>query len=42
MIHVWHMFAPFEVRGQQAIERVGAFMKERIARRAEERAARAG
>ncbi len=26
MIHVWHMFAPFEARGQQAIERVGAFI----------------
>src|SRR5207249_4806458 len=26
MIHVWHMFAPFEARGQQAIERAGAFM----------------
>ena len=29
MIHVWHMFAPFEARGQQAIERAGAFMKAR-------------
>jgi acetyl esterase/lipase len=27
MIHVWHMFAPFEARGQQAIERAAAFMK---------------
>jgi acetyl esterase/lipase len=29
MIHVWHMFAPFEERAQQAIERVGSFMTAR-------------
>jgi monoterpene epsilon-lactone hydrolase len=37
MIHVWHGFAPFEPRAQQAIERAGAFMKARVASRAEDR-----
>jgi acetyl esterase/lipase len=41
MIHVWHSFAPVEPRGQQAIERIGAFMKARVGKRAEESAARA-
>jgi acetyl esterase/lipase len=40
MIHVWHVFAPFLPRGQQAIARVGAFIKDRLARRARENAAR--
>jgi len=40
MIHVWHMFAPFEPRGQSAIERIGAFAKTHVARRAREDAAR--
>jgi acetyl esterase/lipase len=39
MIHVWHVFAPFLPRGQQAIERIGAFVKDRLARRAREHAA---
>jgi acetyl esterase/lipase len=40
MIHVWHVFAPFEPRGQTAIERIGAFAKTHVARRAREDAAR--
>jgi acetyl esterase/lipase len=28
MIHVWHLFAPFLPEGQQAIERIGAFIRE--------------
>jgi hypothetical protein len=29
MIHVWQLFAPMLPEGQQAIERLGAFMRER-------------
>ena len=29
MIHVWHLFAPMLDEGQQAIERIGEFIKER-------------
>lgn len=29
MIHVWHLFAPLLPEGQQAIERVGAYVRER-------------
>ena len=31
MPHVWHMFAPILPEGQQAIEEIGAFFKERTA-----------
>lgn len=31
MIHVWHIFAPMLPEGQQAIERVGAFLRKRLA-----------
>jgi acetyl esterase/lipase len=41
MIHVWHSFAPMEPRGQQAIERIGAFMRARVGSRDEASAARA-
>jgi acetyl esterase/lipase len=30
MIHVWHAFAPFLPRGQEAIERAGAFAKRHL------------
>ncbi len=30
MIHVWHLFAPLLPEGQQAIERLGAFIRQRI------------
>ena len=30
MIHVWHMFAPLDARGQRAIERIGAFMRAKV------------
>ncbi|MCC7365550.1 MAG: alpha/beta hydrolase [Dehalococcoidia bacterium] len=33
MIHVWHMFAPMLPEGQQAIERMGAWLRERIPQR---------
>ncbi len=29
MIHVWHLFAPMLDEGQQAIERVAEFMRDR-------------
>jgi monoterpene epsilon-lactone hydrolase len=41
MIHVWHMFAPLDPRGQKAIDRVGAFIAGRVGRRAQERGAAA-
>ncbi|MGH8005632.1 MAG: alpha/beta hydrolase [Candidatus Binatia bacterium] len=31
MIHVWHLFAPILPEGQQAIEQIGQFIRERIA-----------
>ena len=31
MIHVWHIFAPLLPEGQQAVERVGAYVRERAA-----------
>ena len=31
MIHVWHLFAPLLPEGQQAVERVGAYVRERAA-----------
>ena len=31
MPHVWHLFAPILPEGQQAIEEIGAFFKERTA-----------
>ena len=31
MIHVWHLFAPLLDEAQQAIERVGEFIREKIA-----------
>jgi|SRR5579885_2820373 acetyl esterase/lipase len=31
MIHVWHLFAPMLDEGQQAIERIGAFVQEHTA-----------
>jgi hypothetical protein len=37
MIHVWHLLAPFEARGQQAIERAGVFMAAHVAPRVEAR-----
>jgi len=30
MIHVWHTFAAMLPEGQQAIDRVGAFVTERL------------
>lgn len=31
MIHVWHLFAPMLDKGQEAIERIGKFVRERTA-----------
>jgi hypothetical protein len=31
MIHVWHLFAPLLPEGQQAVERVGEYVRERAA-----------
>lgn len=30
MIHVWHLFAPILPEGQQAIERIGEYVRERV------------
>jgi len=31
MIHVWHLFAPMLDKGQEAIDRIGAFVRQRCA-----------
>jgi acetyl esterase/lipase len=31
MIHVWHLFAPMLPEGQQAVERVGEYIRQRTA-----------
>ena len=31
MIHVWHLFAPILDKGQEAIDRLGSFVKEKTA-----------
>jgi acetyl esterase/lipase len=33
MIHIWHIFAPLLPEGQQAIEQIGAWVKEKLAAR---------
>ena len=31
MVHVWHLFAPILDKGQEAIDRLGAFVKDKTA-----------